>query len=471
MKLTLSDKQIKCLDLAEDPRLIELLIGGSAGGSKTMTMCILIVLLCRKYPGVKLFVGRRTLKSLRQSTIATLLTKVHPLFAVGYADYNMNWQNGELRYVNGSLVIFGELEEHPSDPDYARIGSLEIDYAFVDEAGEISLRAKNAIKSRVGRGILNNMYGLPGKVILSCNPAINFLRQEYYDPYVKLGGGEFQKWQIGEVEVDGEKQPAYRGFLRISAYDNPFLPQSYIDNLSTLPNRERKRLLDGNWDYADEDNSLFPSSLLDKSMAYERQTSEKFDKFIGVDVSDKGTDHTVFSLIDNGVLVTQKISSVQMNWNEKSELPLSRLITDELIQFAQTNGFTQRNARNIAVETNGVGVGVRDCLKERGWQITEYVATHQSRSDNYYQLMIDLDSGSTKIWHSLRGLDELRKQLMVHTFEMNNQKPDVLKKTKIKEVLGASPDNADSFMIANYCKTIIQNPQNDPHRNINRIAF
>ena len=858
---SISKKQRQVLNLIEDPTVIELLIGGSAGGAKTHSICLGITILAKKYPGIKIFVGRKTLKSLRQSTISTLLGKVHPILNIGEDDFHYSSQNQELLYKNGSMIIFGELDYVPSDPDFARIGSLEIDCAFIDEAGEITLEAKNAIKSRVGRGILTSEYGMPGKVILSCfpdyakvltpsgekpivslkkgdylisregvptqivrtfsrevdeslisikvsnlssmddltanhpilcstskrsktthyengkqvqdyhlthdfkyrradevkvgdwllvprqhdildypqwivpqsqggreryikdplnnsefwwlvgywlgdgwfagnkktgktsiqfaldkkypqiierlcnaikslgrvptfvdcgrqanilftnkylakwlkdnfgeysggkhipewalrgkysnyliagfldsdgsipshstiefvsindgllrdiqrqmfnlglvgsmksrkvaetsiiegrivknrpryhlfygehftqlakklipstkledveerplkyfrrtncyidednvyfkvkqikskhykgtvynfettthnyianglchhncNPSTNFLRQEYYDPFEKLGGGNFQKWEIGKMDIYGEERTVYRAFLRISAKDNPFLPQSYIDNLATLPDRERKRLLDGNWNYADDENSLFRSTLLDKAITFEipKPFDGKFDKYIGVDVADHGKDKTIFSLIENGVLTNQKYCNVQMTWDENSELPLSRLMADELIEFAQRNGFTQREARHIAVECNGVGVGIRDMLKERGWYLTEYTATHKSRSEGYYQLMLDMDAGEVKILNTINGLDELRKELSAHTYEMNNQTPDVVKKEKIKQAIGHSPDEADSFMIANHVRNMIKNPQNDPHRNVNRISF
>lgn len=334
--------------------------------SKTFTMAMMVILTVRQYAGCRLFVGRKTLKSLRQSFIHTLLGQVHKMFDITEDDFKYSGQAGEITYANGSVVIFGELMKNPSDPDFARFGSLEIDMAFIEEAGEVSLEAKNAIRSRVGRGIMAKTEGIPGKLILSGNPSQNFLRTEYYDPYMELGGGEYQSWKIGETTAkyrrrtmsQVKKIEMKRCFLRMSVYQNPFIPQSYIDNLKTLPARERKRLLDGNWDYADDESSLFKSGLIDKAITYELpQPSEKFNKVIGVDVSDSGGDRSVFSLIDNGVLVAQKLSNVQLNWDKSSEEPLSYLIANELIEFAQQNGFQQINAKNIAVESNGVGVG------------------------------------------------------------------------------------------------------------------
>lgn len=363
--LTISDKQRHAIGLLENPSAVEIFMGGSGGGSKTFTMAIMVLLTIRQYPGCRLFVGRKTLKSLRQSFIQTLLGQVHKMFnLVEDQDFNYSAQLGEIKYNNGSTVIFGELMKNPSDPDFSRFGSLELDMAFIEEAGEVTLEAKNAIRSRVGRGIMAKEHSLPGKLVLSGNPSQNFLRTEYYDPYMELGGGEYQSWIIGETVIRPDKKkvpkkvPMKRCFLRMSVYQNPFIPQSYIDTLKTLPRRERKRLLDGDWDYADDDSSLFKSGLIDKAITYELpQASENFNKVIGVDVSDAGRDRTVFSLIDNGVLVAQKCSNVQMNWDRNSEEPLSYLIANELIEFAQRNGFQQANAKNIAVESNGVGVG------------------------------------------------------------------------------------------------------------------
>lgn len=464
------------MHLLEDPTINELLIGGAGGGAKSFSLGMGATLLARKYPGARIFIGRKTLKSLKQSTINTLLTKVFPFLQIRDDEYNMHFQDMTLDFKDGSAIIFGELDTNPSDPDFSRIGSTEYDVAIVDEAGEITLAAKNAIKTRIGRGVLAK-YGVPGKLIISANPSTNFLYSEYFEPYDRLGGGGFQKWQIGETTINEgknneKKLPSYRAFLRMGAYDNPFLPQAYIDNLKTLPDRERRRILDGDWHYADDVNSLFRSGLLDKATAWEiPENADQNDKFIGVDLSDKGNDKTIFSLMDGGVLVSQKASSVQMNWEKDSKLPMGRLITDELVEFAQRNGIDQRSASHIAVEINGIGASVRDFLRERGWQVLEYTATHKARSENYYNLMLDMDAGDVKIYHGINDVNGLRRELGAHAYEMKGQEPDVVKKEKIKQTLGYSPDRADSFCICNYARRLAERPELSPHTNKNRIAF
>lgn len=468
--MKISAKQKQAIDLAFNPQVTELLWGGAGGAGKSYMACQIAVVFSKLYPGVRIFVGRKTLKSLKQSTIATLINKVHPDMGVKRDEYALHFSDMTLDYTNGSKLIFGELDYQPSDEDFARWGSLEVDFGIIEEAGEVVEKAFSVVKSRTGRGILASEYDMPGFIIATANPAQNFLKTRFYDPYEKLGGGDYQQWEIGDIEIGGKKVPSYRAFLRATAQDNPFLPQSYIDNLKTLPERERRRILDGDWNYADDDSMLFKSGLLDKATTYDLPSGE-FDSFIGCDISDVGKDKSVFTLIKNGVVVTQKTSSVQMNWEKTSSKPLGLLLADELIEFAQRNGFTQKDSKRIAIETNGVGASCRDALRLRGWSITEYIATHKSRSENYYQLMLDFDSGALKIYHELTGLDNLRKELAAHTYEMREQIPDVCKKDKIKLAIGHSPDFADSLCIANYCRNLAQNHNGDIRYNTRRLIY
>lgn len=448
--IQLAPVQLLAKNEFDNPQTTQILFGGGAGGSKTFLICLLAVLRCRDYPGVREGLGRKELKQLKRTTVATLLHKVHPALGIKESDFKLNLDEG-ITYKNGSQILFLDLAYQPSDPDMASLGSLELTDAFIDEAGEIYKKAADTLGSRVNRW-MNGEHNIVGKLVLSCNPSQNFLRNDYYEPYDKLGGGREQKWQHGEVWVGDKLLPAYRAYIRSTVADNSFIDPNYIENLKKLPPQERKRLYIGDWNYADDDDSLFPSLLLDKGTAYQLPENEdnKFNKFIGVDVSDKGKDQTIATLVDNGVIITQKELKISQE-DKQSEKPLSYLLADELIKFAQQNGFTPSIAKNIAVEGNGVGVGIRDALRIRGWYIEVYEATSTSRSEGYYNFMLDMDAGDIKI---LSGIDDgiLRQQLAAHTYEMENQKPKVIKKEKLKEKLGRSPDNADSAMISNWVR-------------------
>lgn len=470
MNLRISAVQKMGWEIFNDPTITSVLTGGSAGGSKTFLLCLLALMDCRIHPGTTNYIFRRTFESLRESTQKTLLTEVHPMFGLTENDFQIKDMGKKIVYSNGSSITFMALDFKPSDPDFAKLGSLLVDNGFIDEAGELAMKEiADAISSRIGRGKYSQTHQLPGKLLLSANPSTNFLRKEYYDPYEALGGGRFQKWQDGYTFVKGEKVPAYKGFLRFGVSDNPFLSQAYIERLKALPIKERRRLLEGDWDYNDDSGSLFTGECFKKSLIYElpgpkeeeyivpgrlrngKPITEKrivFDKVIGVDVADSGKDRTVVCLIENGVL-----TDIQpLNIDKEADKPISRLYAEQLIQYAIRHGFTQNEARRIGIEDNGVGQALCAMMETLGWRITHCTATAQTRSKNYYDLYLDLDSCQLRIWDQLPRYEELKNELVAHEVNFDSGKPVICPKEKVRQKIGKSPDMADSCSWANYMR-------------------
>lgn len=462
----MSERQNLAILLLDHPQVVEVDFGGAAGGGKTLLVCIWMLLRMRKYPGIREGLGRKEGVRLRQTTVHTLLNEAHPLLGITKSEYRYQDQKGIIMYKNGSSIQLVDLNYQPSDPDYDTLGSLNFTDVVIEEVGEIRKKARDVFGSRKNR-YMNDKYGIVGKTVLTQNPSQNFTRSEFYDPYKKLGKGTHRMWPIGEVEVSPDvMMVSYRAFVRSLPTDNPFLPRNYIEVLKGLPPQERKRLLQGDWDYMDDSDGLFPSLLLDRSTAY-NLPEERNPKFIGVDVADKGKDKTLVSLIEGGVATIQKELVVDVS----GEKPISHLYGAELIKFAQQHGFTAQMAKQIAIEGNGVGVGIRDYMRSKGWFITIYEATSISRSAGFWTLHVSLETGKLQIYHEFDQTDEgeVRKQLSVHTYEMDDKlRPVVLQKKKIKEELGYSPDHADSLMISSW----IQSGGNvDPKKDQSRISF
>ena len=470
----MSETQDLSFRVLDDPQVTDVLFGGSAGGAKTFLACLWAVIRCRNYPGIAIGLGRKTLQEIKKTTLITLISKVHPLLEVTKSEFKFNAQEGTITYINGSKIVLIDMAWQPSDPDYDRFGSLELTDVIIEEVGEVHKKAVDVLTTRKNR-MMNKEYQIVGKTLMTCNPTLNFVKKEYYDVYEKLGGGRMQQWQKGEVYLpSGEKVPAMRVYVRSSVYDNPFIDLNYIEDLKTKDPQIRKRLLEGDWSYADDDDVLFKTSLLDRATTLDFPAhieGEPFNRFLGVDVADKGKDNTVATLIDNGVIVVQKVLIVDKTANESGQIEksISGLYADELIKFAQQNGFTPRTAKNIAIEGNGVGVGMRDRLRERGWFITVYEANSSARSTGYYNFMLDMDEGSVKILNDIDD-GELKRQLIMHTYNMVDQKPVICKKEVIKQSLGHSPDEADSAMISNWIRRGGFS-KDDPSQNQNRISF
>lgn len=456
--LTISEVQALALEQFNDPQVIEMVFGGGAGSGKSVLLTLMLALSCKQYPGTRWVLARKELKSLKQTTLATLLSKTHKLLGITEDDYKINMLDSTLKYANGSEVLLIDLTAKPSDPEMESLGSLEITGAFIDEIGEINEKPFTVLASRVGRW-MNEEHGITGKIVGSMNPSPGFVRQRFYEKYKAMGEGRMQRWENGHIKVNGEKKPAYSVYIKSTAIDNPFIPDNYIENLKRMPPLERRRLLDGNWDYMDEDDSLFPMALLDKMTVYDspvyRYDDEgvsideygkprKFNKFIGVDPSDSGKDSTVVTLVEDGIITEQ----FEIKSPTGKDQAIGLYIAGKLTAFAIKHGFTKATAKNITIEGNGVGASLRDALRTIGWPVNVYTATLQTRNEGFYDFMIASDEGRVKILYSVIEQGDLPRQLSAHRYDLDTGKPRITRKKELRQALGRSPDHADSAMIA-----------------------
>lgn len=458
----MSQKQELTLRLLNHPQIVDLLLGGGAGGAKTLTVGIWMVLECRNFPGIRIGLGRKELSRLKQTSVVTLIKEVHPLLGVKDHEFVYNDQKATITYMNGSMIQLIDLAPQPSDPDFDRFGSMLFTHVVIEEAGEVVRKARDVFISRKNR-YKNVKYNIVGKSVSTCNPSQNFLKTDYYKPYKKLGGGGHRVWEYGVVEIKGKMFKAYRAFIKSLASDNPFISRNYIEVLRNLPDAERKRLLEGNWDYEDSDLMLFKPAMIDRSMTRELKTGKKG---IGVDVSDAGSDLTILTYVEEGVIVEQKEIKV-----DKTEA-IGDQIALEIIKYAQQHGFTSKEAQMIGIDTLGVGASTRDFMRSKGWYIREFIAGAAStlpiyknlRGQTIYELSQAMDKGEFKIYEGLQTIETLREQLMAHEYTTEERVILVKSKQKIKEVLGVSPDYAESAYIAYWVVEGDNNPNNDQSR-------
>ena len=128
-----------------------------------------------------------------------------------------------------------DLFSYPSDPNFDELGSLEITDAFIDEANQVSKKAKQIVRSRIRYKLQEN--SLVPKMLMTCNPAKNWTYSDFF-------------------KADRDKKlPDNIKFLQSLVTDNPKIDPSYIENLKQLDPNSKERLLFGNWDY-DDDPSL-----------------------------------------------------------------------------------------------------------------------------------------------------------------------------------------------------------------------
>ncbi|MEE8322165.1 MAG: phage terminase large subunit, partial [Candidatus Bathyarchaeia archaeon] len=269
--MELTKKQTKALDLLEDKITIETLFGGGAGGAKSVLGCYWILKCCLKYPSSRWVIGRWKRKHLYETTLNTFW-EVCKMQGINSNHYAFNSQSGVITFFNGSEVLLKDLFLYPSDPNFDSLGSLEITGAFIDEANQVSEKAKTILKSRIRYKL--DQFNLIPKVLYTCNPAKNWVYSEFYKPFKQ-----------GVLSVK-------KAFVKALVGDNPFISKHYIEMLKNLPKIQRERLFNGNFEYDDD-----PATLIDVDSCQDffknQHVKKEGYKFITADIARKGRDSTV----------------------------------------------------------------------------------------------------------------------------------------------------------------------------------
>ncbi len=196
--------------------------GGARGGGKSWFVRWKAVLLCLRYPGIKILITRRTYRELYNNHIAPLNAMLN-----GIANYNKG--DKIFYFPNGSTIAFGYCD---GEDDLGQYQGAEYDVWFADEAGQFQESWLVQIDACV-RG--TNEF--PKRTYFTLNP----------------GGpshGYFKRLFIDRRFEEGEHGEDY-AFIQALCTDNAALMKSqpdYLRSLEKLPPKLRKAWLDGDWD-------------------------------------------------------------------------------------------------------------------------------------------------------------------------------------------------------------------------------
>jgi phage terminase large subunit len=247
MEISLSEKQAQAWEYLEDQTTNEILYGGGAGGGKSYLGCIWHIYRRTTYPKSRGLIGRAKISSLEQSTLITLFKVANKMGYIQGVHFKYNSQKHIITWQNGSETVLKDLFLYPSDPDFMSLGSTEYTDAFIDEAPEITLKAKEIVSSRI-RWMLDD-FGLSPKLLLTGNPAEGHIKETY----------------ISKDGVPVELQP-YQKFVQSLVSENPDegFKARYIQQLERLSSDyDKQRLLHGDWEASREVQSPFATQWLD----------------------------------------------------------------------------------------------------------------------------------------------------------------------------------------------------------------
>lgn len=434
MKLTFdtrgNKKQKDCARSWIDKVTEEILYGGAKGGAKSFTGCSLIFGDGLIYPNTHYFIARKKLNDLRRFTIPSI-HEVLEGWKIDSSMYKYNGQDSFFELYNKSKVFLIDAKYLPSDPSYARFGSMQMTRGWIEEGGEFENDSYSNLKISIGRW-KNEEYDLHKKLLITANPAKNFLYKNFYLPNKN---GTIEDW---------------RKFIQALPYDNKMLSKGYLENLErTLKGVAKKRLLDGDWEYDDDPNALCDyDKILEIFHNDHLPTQQK--KYITADVARFGSDKAIigvwngWNLIEVYILEISKTTEIQTLINtlrQKHQIPKSQCVADE----------------------DGVGGGVVDNCGIQGFvnnskPFPEITTEKSKETPNYanlqnqclYKLAEKIQANQVNISAELseKQKDEIVEELeQIKSDNKELQKLKTISKAQIKDIIGRSPDYRDMMFM------------------------
>lgn len=394
-----------------------IVLAGALGTSKTFGAAVMLISLAKQYPGSTIGIGRKNTTEMKRGTMMSFdeaATKMN------VSDYRENRQDMTWKFSNGSKFIFFEIDRS-HDRDFSKIKSMNLTCAFIDEADAVQKEGFLSTYGRVGRV---NENGAPDFIILACNPNEAWIKEDYYD-----------KYKAGTL-------PDNVVFIEFEMTDS-FLDRSYYEKFMDSPNNWKQRYLYNNWNYGDDDNSLFKYSHLDTAHITVVQPGTRY---AALDVARFGQDRSVAATWEGQQLID--ITILKEKDDKVSNVQLANLYRDYLLD--KRVGY-----ENACVDAVGNGSGVVDYLHDKGFYVKEFLAGSRAdgnynnkRSEITHALAQAFERGEAKLLDSCPYIGVLKKELTMQTYNVVDKQLIVESKDRIKQRLGMSPDIADAVMMA-----------------------
>ena len=422
INLEFTPKQSTAIRYLFDNETSEVLFGGGAGGGKSYFGCSWIIDACLKYKGIRCLIGRSKLDNLKKTTLNTFFEVCADWGMKAGKHYEFNGGSNIITFFNGSQVMLKDLFHYPSDPNYDSLGSLELTMAFVDECNQITNKAKAILSSRIRYKL--DEYGLIPKMLMTCNPAKNWVYDEFYLP---------------------NKQgvlPKHKKFIQALASDNVHISKHYEEQLLKLDEISKQRLLYGNWEYDDSEDKLIEYNAI--LNMFENTNLDGGEKYISADIARFGKDKTVI-IYWNGFRA-EKVKVLDTNTITEA--------ANEIRNIQRTEGVP---LGNIIVDDDGIGGGVRDILRCKGFVNNGKVINNENyqnlKTQCYYKLAEHINAG--KIYFQTNNT-QIKDYLIKELEQVRRDKIDkdtklaILPKEKVKQIIGRSPDYSDALMMRMY---------------------
>lgn len=440
--LQLKPKQHQVIQLINDPEIDVIVLIGTIETGKTYVAAHAMISIADTFPDTFIPIVRLNVPTAKKTVFRTYLRVLAESNFVEGRDYKVRTHLGEIKFTNKSLLSLTGAD-HTKDPDHAKIKGLEPNAIHVDEVDELIESAYDMIQSRVGR---IKGHPAPPKTIVTMNPNNKWAKTKFYDA-----------WKKGTL-------PKNIAVVEFTRYDSWSDQERYDKLAASRPKPWVERYINNNWDFADDDASLFKYRYFDAAITNSLDLSEK--RYTGYDVARTGVDRSVVALWYGRTLVDIKIIKA------KEEQVTTDAQAMELIKYNTQNSVV---ASNCAVDAVGVGVGVIDHMHSKGIDVKSFVSGGKPTVDSYdnlrsqviFELAQGLEKGTIKIYEGCPYRNELISEAMAHNHAVGDKKLSVESKDEVKKRTGSlSPDILDAVVMGLAPQLSI-----DPKDDQSRIIF
>lgn len=425
-----NEKQKEACRYWIDQETFDIVFGGSKGSGKSYLGCSLIFGDAFLYPGTHYFIARKKLNDLRKYTIPSIY-EVFSDWGITEDQYRYDGKDNFFELHNGSKVFLIEAAYMPSDPEYQRFGSMQMTRGWIEEAGEISVKAKNNLSASIGRW-KNDLYNLVGKLLQTCNPSKNYLYRDYY-----------KKFKDGTLEI-------WKKFIQALPGDNKKLSAGYLENLNRiLSKNEKERLLKGNWEFDDDPATLCEYDAI--CNIFSNHYVPHGEVYITADIARMGKDTTT-ARVWSGWRVMKRVEMKKLKVTESAEL-IRDLANEFHVPMSKT-----------VVDEGGVGGGVVDILSCIGFVSNakplptgEIDADGKQKPDNFDMLKSQCGFKLAEKINANLVYEEAAPEIQERVIEQLEQlkqksvdsdmKKGLMAKEDIIANIGYSPDDLDNYIM------------------------
>lgn len=417
------------------------LYGGAMGGGKTAALINEGIQLNLDYRGNFGLLMRKTWPSFRDTVLPQLEKFLDPRLI---ADWNHS--DKMILMKNGSRIRYGGTGDRPDD--WEKFMSGEYGWIALDQAEQFTENEYIMLATRLRL----NIPGIRYFFLLSCNPNIGWIKVRFLESNKK--DHKF----IPALPTDNIKN----------------LPATYIEMMKDILTPQLiKALLDGDWEAVGEPDNVY--TYLEIQKAVKRQLKVSLPVEIGVDVARSGDDESVIVLREG--LRVRIHNQAQGHDLMRTTGEIWRCCRDKIIP----KWGPELDKITIKVDADGLGAGVVDRLKEQRREKEEqytamiFKALSKEKREELekaeYKLRIKVleihGSGRSRDPAKFKNLraeihwgmhellpeldlpldSELSSQLMAIKYKINSAgQYEIMAKSKIKEKLGRSPDQAEGVI-------------------------